>query len=95
MEIANPQERRDDASRQQFLLLLLSAILLVALILGVLVYGISRPQTAAVQAGERRAIDECRRRSEDLAQSSPSRSFQEDSCREMEKQFQLKFQHRR
>lgn len=95
MEIANPQKRRDDANRQQFLLFLLGAMLLVALILGIFVYGISRPQTAAVEAGERHAIDECRRRSEDLTQSSPSRSFQEDSCREMEKQFQVKFQHRR
>jgi hypothetical protein len=95
MEIANPQQRRDDASGRQFLLLLLSAILVVAVILGVLVYVISRPQTAAVEAGERHAIDECWRRSEDLAQSSPSRRFQEDSCREMAKQFQLKFQHRR
>jgi hypothetical protein len=95
MDIVNPQKRRDDANRQQFLLLLLGAMLLVALFLGIFVYGISRPQTAAVKAGERHAIDECRHRSEELTQSSLSRSFQEDSCREMEKQFQLKFQNGR
>jgi hypothetical protein len=95
METLFLREQHAAASRRKLALLLLGAMIVVALLLAAFAYGIMRPKTADVEFGERRAVEQCWQDSKDLAQSRPSRMFQEEACREMEKQFRLKFEHQR
>jgi hypothetical protein len=89
-----PDAQRTTASRRPFLLFLLGAALFVTAVIAVLYYGMSRPQTPDIEAGERIAIDRCWSSTRDPAQSTSSRRFQEDACREMEAQFRSKYPHR-
>jgi hypothetical protein len=80
-------------SRRPFMVFLLGAGLFVAVVTMALFYGVSRPQTAAIETQERRAVEQCWRSSRPLSPSSASRRFQEDACREMQAQFRDKFGH--
>jgi hypothetical protein len=80
-------------SRRPFILFLLGALLFIAIVTMALFYGISRPQTAAIETQERGAVEQCWRSSRSLSPSSASRRFQEDACREMQAQFRGKFGH--
>lgn len=85
--------RRATTSRRPFAVFLIGAALFVAAVMAVLSYGMSRPRTAAGEAQERLAVYRCWRSTQDPAQSSSSRRFQEDACREMEAQFRGKYPH--
>jgi hypothetical protein len=82
-------------SRRSFMLFLFGAALFVAAITAALCYGVSRPQTVAIEAQERLAIDQCWRSSQAPGQSPSSRRFQQDACHEMETQYGSKYEHRR
>ncbi|WP_454726704.1 MULTISPECIES: hypothetical protein [Cupriavidus] len=78
------------AQRRKFAIALAAGGLFIALVLGAFVFGVSRPQSAQIEAGERDAIGQCWRRGESAA-TPAARSFQAEACREMEKQFRSKF----
>ncbi|TXR39762.1 hypothetical protein FVE88_07480 [Ectopseudomonas mendocina] len=68
--------------------LFLAGLAFVVLIFAGLIYIMTRPQDSEIEAGERAAIDACWQSAQ-----ATERSFTEESCREMEKQFLRKFGH--
>ncbi len=85
--------RRTTANRRSLLMFLAGTALFAAAVTAVLSYGMSRPRTAAGEAQERLAVDQCWRSAQDPAQPSSARRVQEDACREMETQFRGKYLH--
>ncbi|WP_131542709.1 hypothetical protein [Paraburkholderia hospita] len=76
----------------RFLVVLTACALFIVLILGVLAYGVSRPQTATLKTNEGQAVAQCWRRNGDSTQTALFRKLQTDACQEMEEQFHKKFQ---
>ncbi|VXC60535.1 conserved hypothetical protein [Pseudomonas sp. 8Z] len=67
--------------------LLLAGVAFVVLTFVGLIYVMTRPQDSDIEAGERAAIEACWKSAQ-----STERSFTEESCKEMEKQFVRKFE---
>jgi hypothetical protein len=84
-------DRMATSGRRPFILFLVGGALFIAAIMAALAYGMSRPRTAAGEAQERLAVNQCWRSTQDLAQSSSPRRLQEDACREMQTQFRGKY----
>lgn len=68
--------------------LFLAGLAFVVLIFAGLIYIMTRPQDGEIEAGERAAIEACWKSAQ-----ATERSFTEESCQEMEKQFLRKFGH--
>ena len=68
--------------------LFLAGLAFVVLIFAGLIYIMTRPQDSEIEAGERAAIEACWKSAQ-----ATERSFTEESCQEMEKQFLRKFGH--
>ena len=68
--------------------LFLAGLAFVVLIFAGLIYIMTRRQDSEIEAGERTAIEACWKSAQ-----ATERSFTEESCQEMEKQFLRKFGH--
>lgn len=68
--------------------LFLAGLMFVVLIFAGLIYIMTRPQDSEIEAGERATIEACWKSAQ-----ATERSFTEESCQEMEKQFLRKFGH--
>ncbi|MEQ4616432.1 MAG: hypothetical protein ABN482_00110 [Corticimicrobacter sp.] len=71
--------------------LMLGGLAFMGLVFGIIIYVISRPQTAEVEAQEWQAILVCRQQLSRPDITPQRREFLGASCREMEKQFRFKF----
>jgi len=81
----------DNGKRSGCLWLILAGLGFIALVFGVIIYSITREQTPQIEANELAAIQACWKRVEDPALAATTRSFGTDGCKEMEKQFRIKF----
>ena len=63
----------------------------VVLMLAILAYVCSRPQTSDIEAAEANALSQCWKRSADGTRTEIYRSAARDSCKEMQKQYVHKF----
>lgn len=79
-------EDKSGLGRRGCLGLFLAGLAFVVLIFAGLIYIMTRPQDAEIEAGERAAIEACWKSAQ-----ATERSFTEESCQEMEKQFLRKF----
>jgi uncharacterized protein YpmS len=84
-------EQADDGKRWGCLWLIILGLAFIALFYGVIIYTITREQTAEMQANELSAIRACWVKSKDSSSAATSRAFAADGCREMEKQFRIKY----
>lgn len=79
-------EENSGLGRRGCLGLFLVGLAFVVLIFAGLIYIMTRPQGGEIEAGERAAIEACWKSAQ-----ATERSFTEESCQEMEKQFLRKF----
>ena len=84
-------EQADTGKRGGCLWLTLLGLAFIALVFGIIIYAITREQTADIQANELAAIQACWVKANDPTAKPTSRSFATDSCKEMEKQFRIKY----
>ncbi len=84
-------EQPDDGKRGGCLWLTLLGLGFIVLVFGIIIFAITREQTADVQANEQRAIQACWVKANDPSATPTSRAFATDSCKEMEKQFRIKY----
>ncbi|THT97818.1 hypothetical protein E9531_15315 [Lampropedia puyangensis] len=77
--------------RKRFHLIMLTCLAFTAAMIGALIFVVSRPQTAQVQAAEQHAIAKCRQRSGNPERTAIYRATQVQACNEMEKQYRIKF----
>ncbi|TBU96367.1 hypothetical protein [Phytopseudomonas dryadis] len=84
-------DQGDNGKRSGCLWLILLGIAFIVLVFGIIIYSITRDQTAEVQANEVRAIQACWVKANDPSATPTSRAFATDSCKEMEKQFRIKY----
>lgn len=84
-------EQSDDGKRGGCLWLTLLGLGFIVLVFGIIIYAITREQTADVQANELGAIQACWDKANDPSATPTSRAFATDSCKEMEKQFRIKY----
>jgi uncharacterized membrane protein len=81
----------DSGKRSGCLWLILAGLAFIVLVFGIIIYAITRDQNAAVQVNERNAIRACWVKANDATATPTSRAFATESCKEMEKQYRLKF----
>lgn len=91
MHESSPTPAHPTPTRRQFLRVLTGGVLFVAIATCAFVWGVTRPLASKAITIEKNAVHECWRSARRLAQLSTSRSFQDEACREMEKQFTRKF----
>ncbi|SDE86077.1 hypothetical protein [Phytopseudomonas seleniipraecipitans] len=84
-------DRADTGKRGGCLWLTLLGLAFIVLVFGIIIYSITREQTADIQANELGAIQTCWDKANDPSATLTSRSFATDSCKEMEKQFRIKY----
>ncbi|MBD9655059.1 MULTISPECIES: hypothetical protein [unclassified Pseudomonas] len=84
-------EQPNSGKRGGCLWLTLLGLAFIVLVFGIIIYAITREQTAEVQANEQRAIQACWVKANDPSATPTSRAFATDSCKEMEKQFRIKY----
>ena len=84
-------EQTDTGNRGGCLWLTLAGLAFGALVFGIIIYVITREQTADIQANELSAIQACWVNANDPTAKPTSRLFATDSCKEMEKQFRIKY----
>ena len=84
-------EPSDKGKSRGCLGLIVLGLAFIALVFGIIIYAITREQTADIQANEQNAIKACWVKANDPAATPTSRSFATDSCKEMEKQFRIKY----
>lgn len=84
-------EQPDTGGRGGCLWLTLLGLAFIVLVFGIIIYSITREQTADIQANELGAIKACWVKANDPGATPTSRAFATDSCKEMEKQFRIKY----
>ena len=88
----NPStEQLDTGKRGGCLWLTLLGLAFIVLVFGIIIYAITREQTADIQANELSAIQACWIKANDPTAKPTSRAFATDSFKEMEKQFRIKY----
>lgn len=89
--MSSQQGQKAGRSRAFFHIIMAGSGLFIVLMLAILAYVMSRPQTPAVQAAEQQAVLKCRERSTDPSRSLIAQRELAKSCQEMEKQYVRKF----
>lgn len=84
-------ESSDKGNSRGCLGLIVLGLAFIVLVFGIIIYAITREQTADIQANELNAIKACWVKANDPTATPTSRSFATDSCKEMEKQFRIKY----
>ena len=86
-----PTEPVDTGKRKGCLWLILLGLAVIALFYAIIIFTITREQTADIQANELNAIKACWNKAKDPSIAATSRAFASDNCKEMEKQFRIKY----
>ncbi|MBB3101938.1 hypothetical protein [Azomonas macrocytogenes] len=73
--------------------LMLAGLGFIVLMYGSFIFFLTRPSTAENEANELNAIERCWENAGSETRTLPGRQFANDSCKEMEKQFKIKFGH--
>ncbi|WP_437881326.1 hypothetical protein [Pseudomonas sp. LRF_L74] len=89
--MATSPNDQDSGKRGGCLWLILAGLAFIVLVFAIIIYAITRDKTPEVEANEQAAITACWARANDPDVAQTSRAFATDSCKEMEKQFKIKF----